>query len=81
MTAVTATPAVAPKLRENGGPVAGLKAENLGRAKSIVLAIDRSQSMTGAPLANAIGAARAFLAAKPAEDRIAIATFATQPCS
>ena len=79
MTAVTSTPAVAPKLRENGRAVAGLKAENLGRAKSIVLAIDRSQSMKGAPLANAIAAARTFLGAKPAQDRIAIATFATQP--
>ncbi|MBA2615386.1 MAG: VWA domain-containing protein [Actinobacteria bacterium] len=80
LTAVTSTPtAGAPSLRENGGPVAALRAENLGRAKSIVLAIDRSQSMKGAPLADAIAAARTFIAAKPAQDRIAVATFATEP--
>ena len=66
-----------PKLRENGQPVTIARAENLGRAKSVVLAIDRSQSMRGAPLAQAVAAARAFLAAKPGADRLAVATFAT----
>jgi tight adherence protein B len=80
VTAVTsAATAGAPKLTENGQPVIGLRAENLGRAKSVVLAIDRSQSMKGQPLANAVAAARAFLAAKPPADRIAVASFATQP--
>jgi Mg-chelatase subunit ChlD len=68
-----------PKLLENGHPVALSRTENLGRAKSVVLAIDRSQSMRGAPLARAVAAARAFLAQKPAEDRLAVATFATHP--
>jgi tight adherence protein B len=68
-----------PRLRENGQPVRVDRAENLGAEKSVVLAIDRSQSMRGAPLAHAIGAARGFLAAKPAADRLAVATFATRP--
>jgi tight adherence protein B len=80
LSVVTSRPtAKPPTLAENGEPVAGLVAENLGRAKSVVLAVDRSQSMRGQPLADAIAAARAFIAAKPREDRIAIATFATQP--
>jgi tight adherence protein B len=68
-----------PRLRENGQPVTIARAENLGRAKSVVLAIDRSQSMRGAPLAQAVAAARAFLAAKPGADRLAVASFATRP--
>jgi len=67
-----------PKIRENGRPVAGLEATNLGSSKSVVLAIDRSQSMEGQPLADATAAARGFIAAKPAADRIAVTTFATQ---
>ena len=66
-------------MTENGLSVAGLEAESLGRAKSVVLAVDRSFSMKGEPLAHAIEAARAFIAAKPANDRIAVATFATTP--
>jgi tight adherence protein B len=68
-----------PRLRENGQPVRIERAENMGAEKSVVLAIDRSQSMHGAPLARAIAAARGFLAAKPAADRLAVATFATKP--
>jgi tight adherence protein B len=69
----------APRLTENGNPVPVKEAQNLGRAKSVVLAIDHSQSMRGKPLANAVAAARAFVAAKPALDRVAVLTFATQP--
>jgi tight adherence protein B len=72
---ISATP---PELVENGEPVAGLNARNLGDRKSIVLALDRSQSMKGAPLAAASAAARAFVAAKPPQDRIAVTTFATE---
>src|SRR4029450_2476918 len=57
-----------PGLRENGQPVRIERAENLGAEKSVVLAIDRSQSMRGAPLANAVTAARSFLAPKPEAD-------------
>jgi tight adherence protein B len=79
LTVVTDRPSrVPPLVRENGAPAAGQQAENLGRAKSVVLGVDRSQSMAGRPLREAVAAARAFLAGKPAADRIAVATFATQ---
>jgi tight adherence protein B len=78
-TVVTEVPTLTPpSLTENGQPAVGLTAENLGRAKSIVLAIDRSQSMEGEALDDAVAGARAFVAAKPPEDRIAILTYATE---
>ncbi len=67
-----------PSLEQNGGPVAGLTARNLGSSKSVMLVVDRSRSMLGQPLADATAAARAFVAAKPPEDRIAVLTYATQ---
>jgi len=77
---VTDRPTLAPPaLTENGEEVTGLVATNLGRAKSIVLAVDRSQSMTGQPLVDAVTAARAFVAAKPPQDRISVVTYATEP--
>jgi tight adherence protein B len=72
------TSPVAPGLTQNGAPVAGLKATNVGASKSVVLVVDRSQSMSGQPLDDATAAARAFVAAKPPEDRIAVVTYATQ---
>jgi tight adherence protein B len=76
VTVVTSAPtAVPPKLSEGGAGVSGLSAENLGRAKSAVLAIDRSRSMQGQALVDAIAAARAFIGAKPADDRIALTVF------
>ena len=39
-----------PIVTENGQPVVGLEATNLAQGKSVVLAIDRSQSMKGKPL-------------------------------
>jgi len=68
-----------PKVTENGKPVSGLHAENLGRAKSVVLAVDRSRSMKGKPFRDALAAAHAFLNAKLPLDRVAVATFATKP--
>jgi tight adherence protein B len=68
-----------PSVREDGQPVNGLQAENLGRQKSVVLAVDRSRSMAGRALADASAAARAFVAAKPAADRIAILAFGHKP--
>jgi tight adherence protein B len=59
-------------LTENGQPVAGFEAANLGREKSVVLAVDRSQSMQGKALADASAAARAFVRSKQRSDRIAI---------
>jgi tight adherence protein B len=80
VTVLTSEPSSeAPKLRENGAPVRISRTENLGAEKSVVLAIDRSQSMRGAPLAHAIAAARSFVAAKPAADRVAVGSFATKP--
>jgi tight adherence protein B len=79
---VTSAPSLKPpSLRENGRVVSGLRAENLGRAKSVVLAIDRSRSMEGPALAEAIAAARSFVALKPTADRIAIVGFGSQASS
>lgn len=75
VTAVTSAPtATPPELRENGRLVAGFEAQNLGEAKSVVLAIDRSQSMQGQAIDDAVSAARRFIAAKPSGDRISIVT-------
>ena len=67
-----------PKLTENGSAVAGLNASNLGRSKSIVLAIDRSQSMNGQAILDATAAARAFVASKPPSDRISVVAFGSE---
>jgi tight adherence protein B len=78
-TLVTSRPTgAAPRVTENGQPVVGLEARNLGRAKSIVLAVDRSRSMAGGTLAQAGAAARAFVRAKPASDRIAVVAFGSR---
>jgi tight adherence protein B len=71
----------APGLTENGKPVAGLTATNLGASKSVVIAIDRSQSMAGEALTQATAAARAFVAAKPAADRVSVLTFGSKAVS
>jgi tight adherence protein B len=68
----------APRLTENGERVQIQSAQNLGRAKSVVLALDRSRSMQGQPLADAVAAARAFVAAKAPGDRIAIFGFGSR---
>jgi tight adherence protein B len=67
----------APIITENGQPIVGFAATNLAHGKSVVLAIDRSQSMKGKPLAEAVAAARAFVRARPQGDRIAVTSFAT----
>jgi tight adherence protein B len=64
-----------PSLRENSLPVAGYTAVNLGRQKAIVLALDRSQSMRGRPLTNALTAARAFIGAAGTSDHVGIVAF------
>ena len=70
---------VPPMLEENGRRVADVAATNLGEAKSVVLAVDRSRSMRGQPLVDAVAAASAFLSAKPDADRIAVATYGKTP--
>jgi tight adherence protein B len=62
----------APAVTEDGRPVTALHVQNLGRSKSVVLVIDRSQSMAGRSLADAVSAASAFVAAKRPADRIAV---------
>jgi tight adherence protein B len=66
-----------PIVTENGRPVVGVTAATLANGTSTVLAIDRSQSMKGKPLAQAVAAARAFVQARPPGDRIAVTSFAT----
>ncbi len=78
VTVVAPPGSAQPTLTENGVPVTGLEALNLGRAKSVALLIDRSQSMTGRPLADAIAGARAFVAAKGPSDRIEVIAFGHQ---
>jgi tight adherence protein B len=76
---VTPTPSsTAPTVLENGEPVVGFAAENLGRTKSIALLIDRSRSMNGAALENAVSAARSFIASKPPADRVMLIGFGRQ---
>ena len=72
-TVVTPKPVgSAPALTENGRPVVGFRAVNLGREKSVMLLFDRSQSMIGQAIADASAAARQFVGSKPARDRIAL---------
>jgi tight adherence protein B len=79
VTVVTGKPSTeAPTLVEEGSPAAGLLAQNLGDQQSIVLAIDRSRSMVGKPLDDALAAARAFVALKQPTDRIAIVAFGSR---
>jgi tight adherence protein B len=78
VTVLAPSGAAQPTLEENGIPAAGLQAVNLGRAKSVVLAVDRSQSMAGRSLRNAAAAARAFVAAKGPNDQIEVVTFGHQ---
>ena len=73
---VTASPqATPPRLTENGAPVVGLQPVNLGAAKSVVVAIDRSRSMSGRSIVDARNAAQAFIDAKAAGDRVAVFAF------
>ena len=65
----------APTLTENGRPVVDMNAYNLSAAKSVVVAIDRSQSMKGKRLQDAVAAARKFVASKAPSDRVAVVVF------
>jgi tight adherence protein B len=68
----------APSLFENGKPAPYVDASR-DQAKSVVLAIDRSHSMSGGVLASATAAARKFVAAKPLPDRVALFSFGSKP--
>ena len=67
-----------PALWEDGTPVAGYQAQNLGSVKAIATLIDRSQSMRGRPLADAAAAARAFVAAKQPADELSVIAFGSK---
>lgn len=74
-TLVAPLGAQAPTLREDGRPVVGYAAVNLGEQKALMLAIDRSQSMTGRPLAAAIAAAQSLVADAHASDDVGVVAF------
>lgn len=78
LTVVTSSPTIVPSLLENGRPVSALRVENLGREKSMALLVDRSRSMAGQSLVDAVAAARAFIARKPRVDRIAVVVFGSK---
>lgn len=76
VSVVTAVPtARPPRLREDGVAAAGVQAINLGAAKSVVVAIDNSQSMSGSAIVDATSAARTFVASKAPGDRISVVAF------
>jgi hypothetical protein len=67
---VTPSPVASPPgLEEDGVPVAALQAVNLGAAKSIVVAIDNSQSMKGRSIVDAGAAASSMRRRQPTELR------------
>jgi tight adherence protein B len=67
------------KVTENGHGVVDLSVAPVGSTKGVVsgtiLAIDASESMRGAPIENAVKAARRFAARRNADHRLAILTF------
>ena len=76
LSVVTSQPSAKPPLlKENGRPAPSVKAHNLGDSKAVVIAVDRSRSMAGAPFRNAVAAARAFASWKAPQDRIAVIGF------
>jgi tight adherence protein B len=79
LTVVSPTTGSAPPaVTENGRPVVDVQAVNLASAKSVVVAIDRSRSMSGAKLTDALAAARQFLHTKAASDRVAVVAFGSK---
>jgi len=73
-----ASTAAPPTLTENGNRVVGLHAVNLAATKSVVIAIDRSRSMSGTKLADALDAARAFLRTKAPSDKVSVVGFGSK---
>jgi tight adherence protein B len=64
-----------PTLTENGVRVVDLTTQNLASTKSVVVAVDRSRSMAGKQLDDAIAAARSFIGGKAGSDRVAVVAF------
>jgi tight adherence protein B len=67
-----------PRLWENDASAVGLRATNLGRSKTVALAVDRSHSMNGRALTDATAAARLFVRRKSKHDRIEVITFGSR---
>ena len=67
------------RVRENGGPVDGLHVVPASaRTSAVIVAIDTSRSMRGAPIAAAMAAARRFAAGRPAGQRLGVVFFNRQ---
>ena len=64
-----------PAIREDGRPVASLQARQLGSAAALMLAVDNSASMRGAPLREAKRAASDFLAQQNGTRDIGLVAF------
>jgi tight adherence protein B len=75
VTVVTPRGSQVPRLYENGNPVVGATAVNLGQGKTIVIAVDRSQSMTGHPLTTALAAAQKFVRSTSSTDHVGVVEF------
>ncbi len=75
VTYVASPGSPAPQLREDGRLVAATQVVNLAKTKSIVVAIDRSQSMRGKPLTNALAAVEQFAASAGADDHVGVVAF------
>jgi len=67
---------VAPSLLENRHPAAYLARRDLGSAQGIVLAVDNSQSMRGAPLREAKAAATSFMTQQRRAGSTGVVSFA-----
>jgi VWFA-related protein len=70
------------RVTENGGPVRALRIAPLGASQrsrlGVVLTVDASASMRGAPLEGAFAAARAFSRARHPRQPLALITFASR---
>ncbi len=75
LTYVAPVGSPAPTLRESGRLVALTQVVNLARTKSIVVAIDRSQSMRGRPLSNALAAVAQFAKSAGQDDHVGVVAF------
>jgi hypothetical protein len=76
LTLISTRPvSVKPALAESGRPVVALEAQNLGHSKAVELVLDRSQSMSGSSLADALAAARTFIRLKEPGDQLGLIAF------
>jgi tight adherence protein B len=75
MTVVAPKGSQQPRVREDDKRVVGQVTANLGQTKTIIAALDRSQSMRGKPIANALAAARQFVGTLGSADHVGIVAF------